>query len=374
MIIILGLLPVEKFKPSTAVSTRQERTNAKWRHIISLCKAQKFKEFEHQYPAIYAIRGHSLKMNYKHQVPCSVAQMPHYWITGKSFAGKSNIVSVLWPQAYVKRGEDKDWVGFNEDVHTTVYMGDVDPAGFQAMGSTSLKTWCDPQGFNANKKFGGGDTQALTQVIVTSNFTIDECFKPGCQGIEKLKDAMQNRFKQVDISDILHTLKIKLKSPEEIEELKQQGNKDFYKTFCNLDGTELIRDNFKYTPYNARRCDIPTSERSILSIMSQEENGNVSQSTEYSAADYASENNSTTSSITIEPGQANHIDDGTNTIIDCSFSDSDEEPKGDKEKEKLTTELKSLKRKALEQQDLIGFLRQELYMLKQSINDSFVHI
>lgn len=114
-----------------------------------------------------------------------------------------------------------------------------------------LKIWCDPQGFNANVKYAGGDQLAMRQVIVTSNFTISQCFKPGIQGIEQIKHAVQSRFSQINIQTILSQLKIQLKPLDELNYLKRIGNVDYYKTFRRIDKQPLTQDYFHNNEYNS---------------------------------------------------------------------------------------------------------------------------
>lgn len=104
-----------------------------------------------------------------------------------------------------------------------------------------LKTWCDPQGFNANRKYAGGDHITIKRLVVTSNFTIRECMKPGLQGGSQVEAALYRRFREVHIRKLLCENNIRLRSKEELTGLKKAGNQDYKKCFepVNTDLAEI---------------------------------------------------------------------------------------------------------------------------------------
>ena len=71
---------------------------------------------------------------------------------------------------------------------------------------------CDPQGFNANKKYAGGDIINPNKIIVTSNYTIGECIPNNTEGYGQIKGALSRRFRQVHIDDFLREHNLKLKN------------------------------------------------------------------------------------------------------------------------------------------------------------------
>lgn len=157
----------------------------------------------------------------------------HLWIWGTPGTGKSCLVEALFPRCFKKRG-DSDWLGYNpslEPGHRVVYLPDFDANCMSSLKPENLKLMCDPQGFNANKKYGGGDIIAPGRVVVTSNFTIRDCFKPGQYQAHIQAAALRRRFREVHINTLLNELHMKLKPKEELEKLKAAGNFDFTKCF-----------------------------------------------------------------------------------------------------------------------------------------------
>lgn len=208
-----------------------------------MAKKQCWEEIETTFPYEYILQGQKLKALYWIQQPATeLSHKPHYWIYGEPGSGKSAIIEVLWPGYYAKR-TDGDWGGYQNQ--EAVYVGDMDPQGFQRIGSTYLKTWCDPQGFNANRKYAGGDHIIIKQLLVTSNFRIYECFKPGTQGQEKLQKALNRRFTEISITELLHQHQIKLRPLAELAYLKSINNTDYSRCFMHVQPTSKV----KLTPY-----------------------------------------------------------------------------------------------------------------------------
>lgn len=205
----------------------------KWNNLIELSKAQKWDELERLYPGDWIRQGAKLKSLYWTQKPTEKpSHVEHLWIWGSPGTGKSNIVEVLFPGYYYKR-PDEDWTGYTKQ--ETVYIGDLDPISFQHIGYQNLKVWADPQGFNANRKYGGGEHIIINRLVVTSNFRIWECMKPGVQGYGPMLAAIQRRFREIHISQLLKENNLKLRSPIELEILKANKNHDYSKCFQPID-------------------------------------------------------------------------------------------------------------------------------------------
>jgi hypothetical protein len=111
--------------------------------------------------------------------------------------------------------------------------------GLKSLSVQLLKELCDPQGFNANKKYAGGEVINPHTVIVTSNFTIGQCFLPGTHGIEQQKSALHRRFRQVHINDFLTERGLVLCSPSEVAFAKISGIWDKYGYKCMFKPKDL---------------------------------------------------------------------------------------------------------------------------------------
>jgi RNA helicase. len=111
----------------------------------------------------------------------------HEWWYGPTGTGKSKSVWELYPNHYGKQ-LNKWWDGYEgEDV---VVIEEWSPKN-EVTGSF-LKIWADRYPFNAEIKGATLKKIRPKKIIVTSNYTIEECF-PTMQDCEPLK----RRFKTV---------------------------------------------------------------------------------------------------------------------------------------------------------------------------------
>jgi hypothetical protein len=226
-----------------ATEAKKSAASARWKEMITLAKAQKWEELEEKFPYQYIIQGAKLRALYfvQHTPETEREHSQHLWIFGEPGTGKSAVVEYLFPNHFKKR-PDNDWLGYNpllQKGHRVVYLPDFDMQSMKTMKAENLKVMCDPQGFNANKKFAGGDMIAPGRVVVTSNFTIQQCFPPGTLQIETQIAALRRRFKQVHINTFLKENGLILKPKAELEALKKNNNFDYSKCFDQIETTVL---------------------------------------------------------------------------------------------------------------------------------------
>lgn len=218
---------------SLRVRSKKEETREKMKSIIRMAKAQEFDAIEDQFPGDWLRYGKILKSNYWCQERINhKAQSEHLWIYGESHTGKSSVVELLFPNCFYKR-PDEWWDGYtNQDV---VYMSDMDPPAFQRAGMNNMKVWADPQGFSANKKYGGSEHIMCKKIVFTSNFRIHECMKHDLQGFTNILAALRNRYREVHVTSYLRENGIELRSKRELEYLKSIDNVDYTKVFRCID-------------------------------------------------------------------------------------------------------------------------------------------
>jgi len=223
----------------------------KWKEMIALAKLQRWEDIELKYPYEYIANGSKLRALYFIQhTPEGRSHQQHLWIYGAPGTGKSCVVEYMFPGHFKKR-PDSDWLGYNPVIapgHNVVYLPDFDIQSMKMLKAETLKVMCDPQGFNANKKFAGGEIIAPGRVVVTSNFRIGDCFPPGYPGVETQKAALRRRFKEIHIDDYLKELHLELKTKEELQKLKDDGNFDWSKCFKDTsfmnDAVDIAEEEF----------------------------------------------------------------------------------------------------------------------------------
>lgn len=233
-----GEVPDVEVRKAGATAAK-EANKLKWKTMIDMAKAQQWKELEETFPYEFINQGAKLKAQYfiqKHDFE-NKQHEDNLWIYGEPGTGKSTIVQALYPKHYKKRA-DQDWLGYNPDLepgHLVVQLPDLDVQSFKKLSAQDLKIMCDPQGFNANKKYAGGDIINPNKIIVTSNYTIGECIPTTTQGYGQIKAALSRRFKQIHIDEYLRQNDLKLKSKVELAQLKANNNWDFTKCFEEAD-------------------------------------------------------------------------------------------------------------------------------------------
>jgi len=129
-------------------------------------------------------RIHQIEM--ESQVLPDLPILENHWYYGPSGAGKSSEARRLYPNAYLK-AKNKWWGGykFQEDV----IIDDVDPTHEQWI-SAFLKEWADHYRFNAEIK-GSAMVIRPKRIIVTSQYSIEQCFKD-----QETVMALKRRFRQ----------------------------------------------------------------------------------------------------------------------------------------------------------------------------------
>lgn len=111
------------------------------------------------------------------------------WIVGPSGCGKSSYVRKNFTKIYPKN-LNKWWDGYKQEHHDVAVIDDMDPK--HSMLSTFLKVWTDHYAFIGENK-GGACMIRPKKIVVTSQYTIAECFPGEPETIE----ALTRRFKVI---------------------------------------------------------------------------------------------------------------------------------------------------------------------------------
>lgn len=104
--------------------------------------------------------------------PLNYEETPHEWWVGPTGTGKSKRVWDLYPTHYAKE-KNKWWCNYvGQDV---VVIEEADPKNMEHLADR-LKVWADRYPFPAEIKGGRIEGIRPNKVIVTSNYTPEECF------------------------------------------------------------------------------------------------------------------------------------------------------------------------------------------------------
>lgn len=159
---------------------------------------------------------------------------PHIWLYGNPGSGKSAILQVIYPDYYNKNVENRFFDRYLDGQHSHVLLQDVDHNVMDNLGVQFFKSVCDEAGYPIDAKYKTPQIARLT-ILISSNFTIEDVVAEEIKGRRENVTALQRRFWQVNIRDLLPILGVKLLSKYEITQLKKAGNLDPRKIFLAYD-------------------------------------------------------------------------------------------------------------------------------------------
>lgn len=125
---------------------------------------------------------------------------PHLWIYGATGRGKSRYVDRLKQsgKSVYKKPRNKWWNGYvNQDI---VHIEELGPKECQHLGAF-MKEWCDRYEFNAETK-GAMMRIRPKKIIVTSNYSIKECFPEEQDHLPLLRKMREINLNIVHVNDI----------------------------------------------------------------------------------------------------------------------------------------------------------------------------
>ncbi|QNG41111.1 replication-associated protein [Antarctic virus 3_IV_KPSTAsw015Ch] len=163
----------------------------KWKAVIKLAEDGQMEALKEEYPRIYLQYYEKLRSLTKHKSSI-LETLDHEWWYGETGTGKSRKLWADFPNHYQKQ-LNKWWDGYC--MQEVVALEEWSPTN--AVTASSLKVWADRYPFPGQIKNGTLHGIRPAKVIVTSNYTIEECF-PRLEDSEPLK----RRFKQIRFSSI----------------------------------------------------------------------------------------------------------------------------------------------------------------------------
>lgn len=165
---------------------RKRDAKERWRFIIERAERGDLDGIKDEYPGEY-LRYYDRLRSLKSRDPVILDDLVNEWWWGPTGTGKSRRVWAEFPDHYGKQ-LNKWWDGYMDEA--VVVIEEWSPKN--DMSASGLKIWADRYPFNAEIK--GGQLRKIRpgKIIVTSNYTIDECFER-----EGDRDPIKRRFKQV---------------------------------------------------------------------------------------------------------------------------------------------------------------------------------
>lgn len=178
------------------------KRNAKerWAWIIERAEAGDMDAIKDEYPGEY-LRLYDRLRSLRQRREGILESLQNEWWYGPTGTGKSRKIWEDYPNHYGKQ-LNKWWDGYCDE--ETVVIEEWCPKN--EMTASNLKIWADRYPFNAEIK--GGQLRKIRprRIIITSNYTIDQCFEK-----EEDREPIKRRFKIVhfpvtpfNIDDILN--------------------------------------------------------------------------------------------------------------------------------------------------------------------------
>ena len=162
-------------------------SSERWRFIIDAAERGDLDAIKSEYPGDY-LRLYDKLHRIRHRARGIInGDLQHEWWHGPTGTGKSRKVWEDYPDHYAKQ-LNKWWDGYNDE--DVVVIEEWAPRN--ECTASALKIWADRYPFPAEIKGGTLRRIRPQKIIVTSNYTIDQCFERA-----EDRDPMKRRFKQV---------------------------------------------------------------------------------------------------------------------------------------------------------------------------------
>lgn len=165
---------------------KKRNSKERWHFILDHAESGDLKSVRDEYPGDY-LRYHDRLRSLKKRQPAIIADLCNEWWYGPTGTGKSRKIWEDYPEHYGKQ-LNKWWDGYEDE--EVVVIEEWAPRN--EMTASNLKIWADRYPFNAEIKGGQLKKIRPKKVIVTSNYSMEQCF----ERVEDL-EPIKRRFKAV---------------------------------------------------------------------------------------------------------------------------------------------------------------------------------
>lgn len=167
-------------------------TKEMWRKILTWAESGEYDRIRGEYPGMWILHNRKL-LDLRRRIPRILdGELKNEWWVGRTGTGKSRRLWELYPNHYSK-SLNKWWDGYEDE--SVVAIEEMNPDAGKFMGAF-LKIWADRYPFSPEVKGAHLKRIRPDQIVVLSNYTIDECF-------EKVqdRDPIKRRFKVIEFHD-----------------------------------------------------------------------------------------------------------------------------------------------------------------------------
>lgn len=187
-----------------------------------------------KYPKAFTMYGEKIKSTTKQRrITAFQEGNPHLWVQGYPGTGKTALLTYIYPKLYKKNLFNKYFDLYDPSEHTHIMLEDLDHEAVKKLSINFIKTICDEVGFAIDQKYKTPQL-ARTTVLVSSNFAISALVSE-TSGFDINVLAIQRRFWECNIYELLRLLQLKLVPKPTRQELKKEGNTDLSKLFVDWD-------------------------------------------------------------------------------------------------------------------------------------------
>lgn len=179
-------------KPCNDNIEKGSKSKERWEKILSLARNGDWNTIMSEYPGVWVLHQPRLRQLVERAPAIIDGDLRHEWWYGQTGTGKSRKIWQDYPIHFQKQ-LNKWWDGYNDE--EIVVVEEWSPKN-ECTGSM-LKVWGDRYPFTAEIKGGTLLRIRPKKIIVTSNYTIEECFQsPQDSG------PLKRRFKQIHFVNV----------------------------------------------------------------------------------------------------------------------------------------------------------------------------